>query len=104
MGLTQKHVAEQIGVDEVTLRHWEKNHTSPRGYLIPRVIEFLGYVPYKPMQTFSEWLGICRTTVGLSQEALANALGVDKSTVNGWGSGRHNPTKKSLGRIKAFFF
>ncbi len=104
LGLTQKHVAEQIGVDEVTLRHWEKNHTSPRVYLIPGIIQFLGYAPYKPTRSFSEWLKTCRTTAGLSQEALANTLDVDESTVNGWESGRHKPTKESLGRIKAFFF
>ena len=46
LGLFQKDVAQQLGVDTASVTNWEKGHTSPRLPLIPRVTEFLGYVPF----------------------------------------------------------
>ena len=46
LGLTQKQVAKNIGVDEATVHNWETNHTVPVVRLIPRIIEFLGYAAY----------------------------------------------------------
>ena len=103
LGLTQKEAAKKIGVDSGTLRYWENGHTSPQTYLIPRVISFLGYLSYVPPESFSEWLRTCRTALGLSRKKLAEKLGMDESTVSGWECGRHQPTKESLERIKAFF-
>ncbi len=45
--LTQKAVANICGVDECTVTNWEKNHSQPRLYLLPKIIEFLGYTPYE---------------------------------------------------------
>jgi len=39
------HVAEEIGVDECSIYNWESNRVAPSLRLIPRIIEFLGYVP-----------------------------------------------------------
>jgi transcriptional regulator with XRE-family HTH domain len=43
LGLRQRGVATQLGVNVNTLPNWEKHHSSPQLYLIPRVIAFLGY-------------------------------------------------------------
>jgi transcriptional regulator with XRE-family HTH domain len=103
LGLTQKEAARKIGVDDVTLRHWENHQTSPQTYLIPRVVSFLGYLPYVSAKSFSEWLRNCRRALGLSQRQLAEKLGMDESTVRGWETGRHKPIKESLKRTKSFF-
>jgi len=102
LGLTQKEAAREIGVDDVTLRHWENHQTSPQICLIPRVISFLGYLPYEAPSSFSEWLLTCRRALGLSQKKLAEDIGVDKSTVRGWESGKHRPKQESRRRIEAF--
>jgi transcriptional regulator with XRE-family HTH domain len=45
LGLLQKDVARQLGVTTCTVTNWEKNYSSPKLHLIPRVIAFLGYEP-----------------------------------------------------------
>jgi DNA-binding XRE family transcriptional regulator len=45
LGLLQKEVAAQIGVDEATIYNWEANRNQPAVRLIPRIIQFLGYGP-----------------------------------------------------------
>ncbi len=103
LGLLRKEVAHIIGVNTTTVRNWETNRFAPKIRYIPRIIHFLGYVPYRPSQSFSEWLRTCRTAAGLSQEKLATALKVNESTVAGWEQGRHMPTAKSEEKIRAFF-
>ena len=43
LGLLQREVAEQIGVDAMTICNWEKQRTVPEIRCMPRIIEFLGY-------------------------------------------------------------
>ena len=43
--LLQKQVADQIGVDELTVTNWERNATVPAIRHIPAIIRFLGYDP-----------------------------------------------------------
>ena len=45
LGLLQKEVARLLGVDTDSVTNWEKNRYVPRRHLIPRIVEFLGYVP-----------------------------------------------------------
>lgn len=42
LGLLQQDVAQQLGVDEDSVCHWENRRSHPKSYLIPRVIDFLG--------------------------------------------------------------
>lgn len=46
LGLTQIEVAEIIGVKESTVWNWEHG-TEPELRHIPKIIEFLGYVPFE---------------------------------------------------------
>jgi transcriptional regulator with XRE-family HTH domain len=102
LGLTQKEAAREIGVDAATLRYWENNQTSPQTYLVPRIVSFLGYLPYVPPESFPEWLRTCRRALGLSRKKLAEKLGVDTSTVSSWETGKHKPIEESRRRIEAF--
>ncbi len=103
LGLFRKEVAQSIGVNTTTIRNWETNRFAPKIRYNPRIIHFLGYCPYRPTQNFPNWLRTCRTTAGLSQEELAEDLGVDESTVAGWEQGRHGPTKRNQLKIQKFF-
>ena len=45
LALFQKDVAARLGADQDSVWDWEKNRSSPALRFIPRIIEFLGYVP-----------------------------------------------------------
>ena len=102
-GLHQEEIAGQIGVDKATICNWETNRREPETRHMPRIIEFLGYVPYATPQSFGEWLKTCRIAAGLSQKRLAKAIGMDPSTIREWESGSHQPIERSLRRVKSFF-
>jgi transcriptional regulator with XRE-family HTH domain len=65
-------------------------------------MEFLGYIPVPggARQCPVDNLRLHMTVLGLTEARLAKAIGVDESTVNGWLTGRHAPSKKSLERIE----
>ncbi|MGA7721482.1 MAG: hypothetical protein WCA84_09930 [Ignavibacteriaceae bacterium] len=66
--MTQKAVADFCVVDECTVTNWKKNHSQHRLYLLPKIIEFLGYVPNElPKETFGDKLKAYRHKHGLSQ-------------------------------------
>ncbi len=103
LGLLQREVAVQIGVDESTIWNWESNATQPALPMRPKVIGFLGYAPYVPACTLVEKLAFFRRTRGVSIKQLAADLGVDPSTLAHCESGRYNPARKYLEKIEDFF-
>lgn len=103
LGLLQKQVAEQIGVDKDTIHNWETKKYSPYLRFIPRIIQFLGYVPFPPAKTLPEKLIVYRKTLGLSREELAKTVGVDEGTLARWETGRSKLTKKCSEVIEAIF-
>jgi hypothetical protein len=62
---------------------------------LPTVVRFLGYVPYRPSNSFADWLKMRREVLGLSQEKLAERLGVDESSIKNWETGLHSPNRVS---------
>jgi transcriptional regulator with XRE-family HTH domain len=97
--LLQKQVADRIGVDEATITNWERNASSPSIRYIPAILRFLGYDPQPPADSIPGRLAAARRALGLSQRKLAEKLGVDPATLQGWEAGRHQPTGKSLDLI-----
>jgi transcriptional regulator with XRE-family HTH domain len=103
-GLLQKEVGKLIGVDKVSIQYWETNRVSPSIQHIPKIIEFLGYVPYDgKAKTLPEKLLFYRQLTGLSRKELAEMTGLDVSTIAKWEKDKHRPTKRSLDRINDFF-
>ena len=102
LGLLQREVAEKLGVTKDSIHNWETNRKSPQLRFVPRIIEFLGYVPY---DTQSEALGkrivVRRRRLGLTQKELARRLGVDPSTLGRWERSEGRPSKRLLERMKA---
>ena len=45
LGLLQREVAEQLGVDKSTVTNWELNRTTPTLRFSPRIIGLLGFDP-----------------------------------------------------------
>jgi len=64
LGLRQSDVATHVAISPSTLERWERNETEPKPYLIPRIIEFLGYAPWTAPATFGEWLAMVRRANG----------------------------------------
>ena len=94
LALTQKDVADRLGADETSVWNWEKNRSSPALRFVPRVIEFLGYVPddTKP-KGLGQRIVAFRRLRGLTQKELARRLGVDPSTIASWERGEHEPSR-----------
>ena len=67
---------------------------------MPGIIHFLGYVPFQVGDSIPEQLKAYRRVYGLSQRQLADALGVDDSTVRTWETGRNRPSRENCRRLE----
>jgi transcriptional regulator with XRE-family HTH domain len=102
--LKQKELSLRLGVAVDTIVNWEKNYSAIDIHLIPKIIEFLGYIPFnKDYTEFKDKLQYFRKLSGLSQEKLAALLQVDESTIASWERGEHKPIKKLLNKLNEFF-
>jgi transcriptional regulator with XRE-family HTH domain len=50
LGMHQKNVAALVNATTSTVTNWEKGRTYPNLKFIPRVHEFLGYIPFESKQ------------------------------------------------------
>jgi transcriptional regulator with XRE-family HTH domain len=94
LGLLQKQVAAEIGVDLKTLCNWEGQRTEPEIRFLPAIFRFLGSDPRPPPTTLPERFQAARTALGLSQAALARRIGIDPGTVARWEAGKGRPGGK----------
>lgn len=66
--LLQKDVAKICGVTEDCITNWEKNRNTPQIQFFPRIIDFLGYMPFEvDLTTLSGKLKAHSYINGLSQ-------------------------------------
>ena len=100
LGLLQKEVAARIGVDADTIMNWELNRRAPKIQYVPKIIRFLGYVPFSMGESFPEKLKAYRMLRGMTQQELADALGVVLPTVQTWEAGIHQPMPKMRERVE----
>jgi transcriptional regulator with XRE-family HTH domain len=102
--LLQKEVAQKVGVDEATIYNWENNRSSSELHYIPKVIEFLGYVPFEEQpKTLGERIVYFRRLHGITQGKLAQQLGVDPTTLARWERNESKPLKRYLEKLGLFF-
>ena len=99
LGLLQKDVAEHIGVDKNALTRWELNQAEPQIRYLPKIITFLGYVPFARGESFPEKLKAYRMRKGLTQRELARELGVDPTTVRKWEAEMSKPMRRLRDRV-----
>ena len=94
LDLQKKQLARQLCVDETTIHNWEDKGVAPALRLIPRIIEFLGYLPFDKPETLSERLVQRRKLLGLSRKQTAKLLGIDPSNLAGWETGNIGQPKR----------
>jgi DNA-binding XRE family transcriptional regulator len=100
LNLFQKDVAKLIGVERDCIYNWENDVSKPQIHFIPKIIEFLGYMPFDvKVETLGDRIIEYRKKHGLTQRKLAQILTVNKSTVRDWERNMHKPNKKLLERI-----
>jgi len=99
--LRQKDVAAKLSVTTSTTWNWEHG-MDPEIRFIPRIIGFLGYVPFDcPDDTLGK-LALFKKVNGLSCERLGVLMGRDPEQLEAWLSGRIQPFRKNLEKIEEF--
>ena len=98
--LLQKDVTRICGVSEDCITNWEKNRNTPQIQYYPRIIDFLGYLPFNvDLTTLPGKLKAYRYIKGLSQKRLGKILGVDGATVCSWELEENQPNKVILEKL-----
>jgi transcriptional regulator with XRE-family HTH domain len=95
----QKEVAGQLGVHVESVKNWERGASSPTIHQVPKIIEFLGYDPEPEPAALPERIAYARCRLGLTQESLAKAIGVNPVTVYRWEKGNSEPAAEKLDLI-----
>jgi site-specific DNA recombinase len=90
--LLQKQVAEQLGLDKMTISNWENGRSKPGPAHMPAVIRFLGYNPLPASKEWPDRLVHGRTAMGLTQREAARRIGVDAGTLARWERGEREPS------------
>jgi DNA-binding XRE family transcriptional regulator len=80
--LYQKDVAKTIGVDKTSIYNWEMNRLQPTFWHYPKIIEFLGYLPFEMPSTTGQKIALYRKCKGISHNQFAHQLGIDPSTLS----------------------
>ncbi|ANA41574.1 transcriptional regulator [Geobacter anodireducens] len=101
LSLLQREVAEIIGVTESSIWNWEHG-VEPELQYNPKIINFLGYVPFDCTDDTLGRLAWYKRVQGMSLERLGEAMGRDPEQLSDWLSGRHKPFRKSLDKIEQF--
>lgn len=99
LGLGQKEVSRIIGVTRAVISAWEMNPVEPAVKFIPKIIKFLGYVPFERGRTLGVRIRDYRKTLGLSHNNFAKKLGVAPCTIMNW---EHNKVKNIEKKIRPY--
>ena len=100
LNLLQKEVTQRLGVCVPSIYSWENNLTKPAIRYIPKIIEFLGYVPFDTSNlSVGEKIVVYRRLLGLSQKKQAHRLGIDQSTLGKWERNKRQPPERYLKEI-----
>jgi len=104
LNLTQLQVSIIIGVDECTVSNWEKHRSQPTIKLIPKIIQFLGCIPFDIEANLSgDKIKLYRSIRGISQKKLASEIGIDTNTLARWEKNKGVPYTNLLNSINNYF-
>lgn len=101
-GLTQRQVAEILGIDISAVEGWEQRRCIPIEPRIPAIISFLGYNLLPQGTTLGERLWFCRLSLGLPATVLGERLGMDGMSIRRWEDGLYSPRKWNQEIIERF--
>ncbi len=102
--LFQKEVAKRLGTSTTSIYNWEDNRASPSLYRLPKIVEFLGYIPDSlKAKTSGEKMVTSRRLLGLTQKELAHRLVIDPSTLGRWEKDKSRPSRKQQTLLDSLF-
>ncbi|HEY2294376.1 MAG TPA: helix-turn-helix transcriptional regulator [Thermoanaerobaculia bacterium] len=102
-GVSREGAAQVLGVGITTLWSWEMGRTNVATRFLPKVLVFLGYDPRGEAGTLGGRIRMLRERQGITQQALAERLGLDDSTVTEWELDRvRRPFPKVQRRFEEF--
>lgn len=79
---------------------WETDYAQPQIQYAPKIIEFLGYNPYKvETETMGGRVKNYRVLHGLSHKKMGKIMGVDGATISTWETGKYVPQGANLNRL-----
>lgn len=104
LGLLQKDIAQLVGVTEDCVTLWENNQSEVRVSNMPKVIQFLGYIPIAiNTSTIGGRIKMYRICNGLSHKKFGKLISVDATTVGAWENGCQKPLKQHLKQLDMLF-
>ena len=93
-----------LGVCDPSIYSWENNLSEPAFRYIPKIIEFLGYIPFETSaKSIGEKIITYRKLRGLSQKQLARQLGIDPGTLSKWERDKQKPSESFIKDLTEFF-
>ena len=98
--LTQKAVAEQIGVTQAMVCNWERGFCEPGIGHMKNVIDFIGYYPSGEPTTLGERIKKYRFIHGLSLAEFGALVDACEATVWFWENGKNEPMFATRNRIE----
>ncbi len=103
LGLLQRDVAARLDVDVTFVMGWELGSHEPLTRHIPRIIEFLGYVPEElfPCNTTGQGIKRYRLLQGMTRKQLAKKLGMDEATLHRLEAGAGEHSANTISKISA---
>lgn len=121
-GFTQQEVADLVHVDRVRITNWENGKREPNfenlsmlACIFDVSIDFLlsenlevskeRYLKFKKekKKVFSARLKELRLQHGISQEELAEQIGIKRNSYSDWENGKCKPSYEKLEKIADFF-
>jgi transcriptional regulator with XRE-family HTH domain len=109
-GLTQREVAEAVGVSQGVVAHWENGRCAPSPRRMGRLAALLGdavlvmsTAEAQVARRDEKSLGAIRRRSGMSQRDVARFVGVARATVGHWETGRRRPSNASMDALAALF-
>ena len=100
--LSQRQVADRLGVNPWTVLNWEKGHTEPPIEAVPAIVQFLGYDPFPEPRSLPERLLAKRRAMGWPIWKAARQLGVDEGTWGDWERGTVVPWPRYMKIVSQF--
>ncbi len=99
--MIQGEVVEIVGVTESTVWNWEHG-TEAEIRFMPKIVDFLGYVPFECPDNPIGKLRYFKLIKGLSYERLGILMGKDPEQLTDWLSGRIMPCERNINFVIDF--
>jgi transcriptional regulator with XRE-family HTH domain len=102
LGLTQRTLAERLGCIYPTVAGWESDASVPLAARWPAIEALLGPGLVPSRDGLAGRIRTARLRLGLTQEQLADRVGVNVRTIRNTERGVHPPNRRTRDRLSAF--